>query len=174
VEEKAMKLQHWSFAKRLKIAAVCVGLLALNGVSSPVVAQNASVFKGIRIDMSGLPTGAVETRRDLQTCLARALPQAFSGRIDPSKSTVSILIVRPTGVWLGTSTSTSLNDEFSRNEGGGSMDSMEGEAIAGTRRVPLMVSASSDFGNSGAAEANARLRTNTLCSNFALWLARKI
>jgi hypothetical protein len=169
-----MKLRHWSFAKISRLGATCVGLLALNSVFSPAEAQDISLFKGIRIDMSGLPTGAVETRRDLQACLTRALPQAFSGRIDPSKSTGRILIVRPTSVWLGTSSATTLNDEFSRSDSGGSVDSMEGEAIAGHQRVPLMVSANSDFGNAGAPEHNARLRTNILCSNFALWLARKI
>jgi hypothetical protein len=159
-----MKLRHWSFAS----------LLALITVTIPAAAQNVSVFKGIRIDVSGLPTGAFEARRDVQACLVRALPQAFAGRIDPSKSAAHVLIVRPTSVWLGTSATTSINDEFSRNDSAGSMDSMEGEAFAGNQRVPLMVSASSDFGSVGAPEYNARLRTNTLCSNFALWLARKI
>ena len=159
-----MKLRHWSFAS----------LLALVGFILPASAQNVSVFKGVRIDVSGLPPGAVDARRDIQACLARALPQAFAGRIDPSKSTAGILVVRPTSVWLGASLTTSMNDEFGRNENGGSIDSMEGEALVGNRRVPIIVSASSDFGSIGAPEHNARLRTTTLCSNFALWLARKI
>lgn len=169
-----MKLQHWSFAKILRFGAACIGFVALNLSSLPAVAQTGSVFKGIRIDVSGLPVGAVETRRDLQTCLARALPQAFAGRIDPANGKAGILVVRPTSVWLGTSAGLSLSDDFGRSDGGGSTDSMEGEAIIGSQRVPLMVSASSDFGGISAPEYNARLRTNTLCSNFAVWLARKI
>jgi hypothetical protein len=169
-----MKLQLWCFAKLSQLSIACIGLLAIIAFSYPVAAQSPAVFKGIRIDVSGMPVGAVEARRDIQSCLARALPQAFAGRIEPGSRSAPVLTVRPISIWLGSSSTSAINEEFSRSDNGNSIDSMEGEALAGNLRVPLMVSANSDFGSIGAPEQNARLRTNTLCSNFALWLARKI
>lgn len=168
-----MRLQILCSARALKsaaLAAFAVGtLLAATGES-----RAQGTFRAIQIDMSGVPGGAVETRRNLQACLAVKLPEAFAGRINPGARNAPVLTVRPTTVWLANAAATNIRDAFSSGEGTTSLDSLEGEAIVGGQRIPLIVSANPDFGAIGALGYAARVRTDVLCNSFAYWLARKV
>jgi hypothetical protein len=168
-----MRLQVLFSAKVLKSAALAgfaaVSLLATTGES-----RAQATFRAIQIDMSGVPGGAVETRRNLQACLAVKLPEAFAGRINPGARNAPVLTVRPTTVWLANAAATNIRDAFSSGEGTTSLDSLEGEAIVGGQRFPLIVSANPDFGAVGVVGYASRVRTDILCNSFAYWLARKI
>jgi hypothetical protein len=168
-----MRLQALYSAKALRSAALAafaaVALLATAGES-----RAQSTFRAIQIDMSGVPGGAFETRRNLQACLAVKLPEAFAGRINPGARNAPVLTVRPTTVWLANAAATNIRDAFSSGEGTTSLDSLEGEAIVGGQRVPLIVSANPDFGAIGALGYASRVRTDVLCNSFAYWLARKV
>jgi hypothetical protein len=168
-----MKSKALRFARSMRGAAVlAVAVYASLAATGEGRAQ--SVFRGVQIDMSGIPSGAAETRRDLQACLASRLPQALAGRINPGARNAPVLTVRPTSVWLA-SVLTNLTSEDDRGGSGSSgMDQLEGEAIVSGQRIPLLVSANPDFGTLGAATHNARVRTDALCSSFAHWIARKI
>jgi hypothetical protein len=134
------------------------------------------VFREVKLDMSGLPTGAAETRRALGVCLAQNLPLAFAGRVNPGARGAPVLVVRPTSVWLSPPTSGGANDI---RGGGGqfenfSLDSMDGEAIIGGTRVPLTVTTGAEPPSLAAPLQQAARRTNQLCQSFAYWLARKV
>jgi hypothetical protein len=168
-----MRSQVLSSAKALKGTALAAfaaaALLAATGES-----RAQATFRAIQIDMSGVPGGAVETRRNLQACLAVKLPEAFAGRINPGARNAPVLTVRPTTVWLANAAATNIRDAFSSGEGTTSLDSLEGEAVVGGQRVPLIVSANPDFGAIGALGYASRVRTDVLCNSFAYWLARKV
>jgi hypothetical protein len=166
-----------SKASRSADALKLLALAALSaGVLTPVAAQaqGPGVFRAVTLDMSGIPPGAFETRRDLQACLSRALPQAFAGRVNPGARNAPVLVVRPSTVFLANAAATTIRDEFSSGSGTVSLDSLEGEAIVGGQRVPVIVSANPDFGAIGALGYASRVRTETLCQNFAYWVARKV
>jgi hypothetical protein len=146
-----------------------VALLAATGES-----RAQATFRAIQIDMSGVPGGAAETRSNLQACLSVKLPEAFAGRVNPGARNAPVLTVRPTTVWLANAAATNIRDAFSSGEGTTSLDSLEGEAIVGGQRVPLIVSANPDFGAVGTLGYASRVRTDVLCNSFAYWLARKI
>jgi hypothetical protein len=168
-----MKSKVLSSVKTVKSTALAafaaVALLAATGES-----RAQATFRAIQIDMSGVPGGAAETRSNLQACLAVKLPEAFAGRINPGARNAPVLTVRPTTVWLANAAATNIRDAFSSGEGTTSLDSLEGEAIVGGQRVPLIVSANPDFGAIGALGYASRVRTDVLCSSFAYWLARKV
>ena len=153
--------------KSIALAAFAIAaLLAATGES-----RAQASFRAIQIDMSGVPGGAAETRRNLQACLAVKLPEAFAGRINPGARNAPVLTVRPTTVWLANASATSIRNDFQSGEGTTSLDSLEGEAIVGGQRIPLIVSANPDFGALGYA---SRVRTDVLCNSFAYWLAKKV
>ncbi len=130
------------------------------------------MFREVRIDMSGLPAGAVETRQMLGACLAQSIPLAFAGRVNPGARNAPVLIVRPTGVWLAPPSAGSGDDRHggSRFEAAGP-DFMEGEAVIGGRRVPLSVSGGSETPSLAGPLQQAQRRTNQLCQSLRL-LAR--
>lgn len=163
-----------SLASRSAEAAFAAAALMLSSVAA--VAQTPTVYRELRLDLSGLPAGAVETRRTLGACLAQSLPLAFSGRLNPAARNAPVLIVRPTSVWLSAPSFGAGND-FGGGGGlmeGTSPDSMEGEAIIGGRRVPLLVTTGSEAPSLGAPLQQANRRTDRLCQSFAYWLARKV
>jgi hypothetical protein len=162
-----MKLQVFASANIL-------GAAALLASASLVSAQSPSVFRGVQIDMSGIPTGAAETRRQLQVCLAQAVPAALGGRVQPGARGAPVLIVRPTSVWLTSPSPSTMSDDNGSGPGSSATDVLEGEAIIGNRRIPVSAAANGDFGATSWTENGARLRTDQLCNNFALWVARKI
>jgi hypothetical protein len=143
-------------------------LLLICGPLSDAKAQNATVFKGIHVDVSGMPPGAGFARDQMQACLSRYVPAAFAGRINPSARNAPLLVVRPFTLTLAEN---STNDD---SGGGGGSDTMEGEAFVGSMRIPLMVTGTGQASSPAFAEAVARQRMDTLCSSFAYWLARKI
>jgi hypothetical protein len=168
-----MRSQASHSGKALK-AAVLAGLAGLACVLSTGAGQAQSIFRGVQIDMSGLPSGAAETRRDLQACLSTRLPAALAGRVNPGARSAPILVVRPTSVWLASVVSAQSSEDDRGGGGTSSLDQLEGEAIVAGQRIPLLVSANPDFGTQGAAIHNARIRTDTLCTSFAYWIARKV
>jgi hypothetical protein len=154
-------------------ALAAAAVLAI--ASGPASAQGASIFREVRIDLSGLPQGAVETRRALGACLAQSLPLALAGRVNPASRGAPVLIVRPTAVWLSPP-STAAGDD--RNGGGRyeapSPDTIEGEAIIGGTRVPLFAMSSAEPPSLAAPLQQAQRRTDQLCQSFAYWLARRV
>ncbi len=153
------------------VLAACAALALLSATGE---SRAQAIFRGIQIDMSGIPGGAAVTRRDLQACLAVKLPEAFAGRVNPGARNAPVLTVRPTTVWLANAAATNIRDAFSSGEGTTSLDSLEGEAIVGGQRFPLIVSANPDFGAVGVVGYASRVRTDILCNSFAYWLAKKI
>lgn len=147
--------------------AAALGLLS-------AAAQAQGVYSGVRIDMSAIPSGAFETKQQLQACLSRALPQALAGRVSPGARGAPLIVVRPLTVWLANAAATDIRDKFGGGIGTTSLDSLEGEVIVGGARVPITVSGNPDFGTQGLPEYNARVRTETLCQNFAYWVARRV
>jgi hypothetical protein len=137
-------------------------------------AQTPAVYRGIRVDMSGIPSGAHQTRDDIQVCLSLGLPRAFAGRINASAQGAPLLVVRPTSIWLAPMGSSPSSDEFGSSDSNTGFDSMEGEAIIGNRRVPLTVSAGAPSHASVMSVDAARMRSIGLCNSFIGWLARKI
>ncbi len=159
---------------RISRFAEAAGLAAAVVLLSGAGAQAQGVFSGVRIDMSAIPNGAFQTKELLQACLQRHLPLALGGRVSPGARGAPVLVVRPLTVWLGNAAATEIREEFGGGAGTTSLDSLEGEAIVGGQRVPVTVSASPDFGTQGLPEYNARVRTETLCQNFAYWVARRV
>jgi hypothetical protein len=157
----------------LTLAAVAAAALLL-GAATGASAQSGAVFREVKIDLSGLPQGAVEAKRDIAACLAQSLPLAFAGRVNPSARQAPVLVVRPTVVWLSPPVYGSGDDRSGGHVEMQSPDVMEGEAIIAGARVPLMVSSGAEGPSLGAPEAAARRRTDRLCQSFAYWLARKI
>lgn len=151
---------------------VAAAALALS--ASAASAQGGAVYREVRLDLSGLPPGATETKAQLGACLARNLPVAFAGRLNPSARGAPVLVVRPTGVWLappGTPTGDERNGGRSQNS---SPDFMEGVAIIGNSRVPVSVSGAGESSSVVAPYQQAARRTEQLCQSFAYWLARKV
>jgi hypothetical protein len=170
-----MKLQVSRFANRGMVKALGLSVTALVAVLGLTGAASAQgVIRAVQIDMSGIPSGAAETRADLQACLARSIPQAFAGRINPAQRNAPVLVVRPTSVWLANVAASSVREEFGGSMGTTSLDSLEGVGILGGQSIPLTVSANPDFGTIGLPAYNARVRTDALCTSFVYWLARKI
>jgi hypothetical protein len=132
-----------------------------------------AVFRGVQIDMSAIPSGAAETRRDLQACLSAKIPAALAGKINTAARGAPILVVRPTSVWLASVMTTMTSEDDRGGNGTSSLDQLEGEAIVSGQRFPLLVSANPDFGTIGLPGYNARVRTDALCASFAYWIARK-
>jgi hypothetical protein len=164
---------------RVFASASCLGaalLLASTTLApiNPAVAQTPAVFRSVQIDMSGIPTGALEARRQLQACLSRAVPAALAGRVQPGARGAPVLTVRPTTLWLANQDAAGMSDDFNSKQGSGGADVLEGEAIIGSQRISISAAANGDLGATGWTEYGARLRTDQLCTNFALWLARKI
>jgi hypothetical protein len=156
----------------VKCSIAALGLALWAGAAS---AQGNAVFREVRIDMSGLPAGAAETRQMLGACLAQNIPLAFAGRVNPGARNAPVLIVRPTGVWLAPPSAGSGDDRHggSRFEAAGP-DFMEGEALIGGKRVPLSVSGGSETPALAGPMQQAQRRTNQLCQSFAYWLARRV
>ncbi len=160
---------HSADAIRAGLAALLLACCA-TGAS----AQGQSVFRELRLDLSGLPPGAVETRQALGACLSQNLPIAFAGRINPGARGAPVLVVRPTGVWLAPPASVS-GDERGRDRAElSSPDFMEGEALIGQTRIPLQVSGGGEYPSPIAPLQQANRRTIQLCQSFAHWLARKV
>jgi hypothetical protein len=159
-----------SFEAMMKSALLVCTLVMSTNVAS---AQSPTVFRGIRVDMSGIPAGARQTREDLQVCLSLNLPKAFSGRINPAAQGAPVLVVRPTSVWLAPMSAGLGSDDWGKTESNVGFDSMEGEAIIGNRRIPLTVSASAPSFITLPVDV-ARQRAITLCNSFVGWLARKV
>ncbi len=162
-----MKLQAF-------VSANILGAALLVAATPAAVAQPAQVFRAVQIDMSGVPSGAFETRRQLQACLVRAMPAALGGRLQSGARGAPVLIVRPTSVWLTSQVPASTLDDRNGGIGSNGADVLEGEAIIGNQRIMVSAAANGDFGAAGLSEAGARLRTEQLCNNFALWVARKV
>jgi hypothetical protein len=157
----------------VKGSAAAIALLLAPELAA---AQGPAVYREVRLDMSGLPTGAVEVRRALGACLAQNLPVAFAGRISPGARGAPVLVVRPTSIWLAPPP-TGGDSEFGGGSGNldaSSPDSMAGEAIIGGTRVPLTVMAGGGTPSLAAPLQQAYNRTTQLCQSFAYWLARKI
>jgi hypothetical protein len=154
--------------------SIFAAALVLVAASTVASAQSPSLFKGVKIDMSAIPAGAAETRAQLQACLTRAVPAALGARLQTGARGAPILVVRPTVVWLANLAPGSLSDDYNSKGGSNSFDTLEGEAIIGQQRIPVMAAANGDFGAGSWSEYGARLRTDQLCQNFALWLVRKI
>jgi hypothetical protein len=160
----------------LRSAEATIAAAALLLTAGAASAQGGAVFREVRLDLSGLPTGAAETRRTLGACLAQNLPLAFAGRVNPGARGAPVLIVRPTSVWLAPPSSGTGNDLHGGNGRTDfvSPDSMEGEAIIGSTRVPLMVTTGAEPPSLAAPLQQASRRTTQLCQSFAYWLARKV
>jgi hypothetical protein len=152
--------------------ALAAAALALSAAAAS--AQGPGVFREVRVDLSGLPPGAAETRRHLGACLSRSVPVALAGRINPGARGAPVLVVRPTSVWLAPPLPPSGESGFGGRPELSSPDFMEGEAIVGGARVPLSVSGGSASQSPIAAEQQAFWRTDQLCQSFAYWLARKV
>jgi hypothetical protein len=166
---RSLALRSADMIRALAAAAV------LSVTAGSAMAQDASVFREVRIDLSGLPQGAAETRRALGACLSQNLPLALAGRVNPSARGAPVLIVRPTAVWLSPPSTASGAD---RNGGGRyeapSPDTIEGEAIIGGTRVPLFAMSGGEPPSLAAPLQQAQRRTDQLCQAFAYWLARKV
>jgi hypothetical protein len=158
-----------------RFAESALATIALAFCAGAASAQGASVYREVRLDLSGLPPGAGEIRQTLGACLAQNLPLAFAGRVNPGARGAPVLIVRPTSVWLSPPAGMTGDDRHggSRFESA-SPDFMEGEAVIGGTRVPLLVSGSSETPSLAAPLQQAQRRTNQLCQSFAYWLARKV
>jgi type IV secretory pathway TrbL component len=152
--------------------SICAALLCL--AATGALAQSPSVIGSVKIDMSGIPTGAVETRRQLQACLTRAVPTALGTRMQPGLRGAAVLVVRPTSVWLSSQSTAGISDDFNSQQGSVGADLLEGDAIIGGQRIAIAAAANGDFGATSWSEYGARLRVEQLCNNFALWLARKV
>jgi hypothetical protein len=161
---------------RSRVSRSAKALLAavVLGCAAGGAAQAQSVYGGLRIDLSAIPDGAFQTKRQLQACLGRALPEALAGRISPGARGAPLLVVRPRTVWLANVAATDIREEFGGGTGTTSLDSLEGDAIVGGTRIPVTVSANPDFGTQGLPEYNAQVRTETLCRTFAYWVARRV
>ncbi len=168
-----MKSKDSPFANALRVAAV-LAAIAGTQLFSAGESHAQTVFRSIQIDMSGIPSGAFETKRDLQACLAAKLPQVFAGRVNAGQRNAPVLVIRPTSVWLASIMTTRTSEDDRGGNGTTGLDQLEGEAIVSGQRIPLLVSANPDFGAVGAPVANARIRTEALCSSFVHWIARKI
>jgi hypothetical protein len=166
-----MKSPIFSSADMLR-AAVALGAIAL--ASGTAVAQGATVFREVRLDLSGLPSGAVEAKRDLGACLSRNLPLAFAGRVNAGARGAPVLIVRPTSVWLSAPVYGSGDDRGNGRMEMPSPDFMEGEAIVGATRIPISVSGAGEMPSLAAPLQQASRRTDQLCQSFAYWLARRV
>jgi hypothetical protein len=153
-------------------AAFAAAALALS--AGAAAAQGAPVFREVKVDLSGLPAGAAETRRQIGVCLTQNLPLAFAGRVNPAARSAPVLIVRPTSVWLSPPAPPSGDERFGGSLQNTSPDFMEGEAVVGGARVPINVSGSGGSPSPIAAGQVAFYRTEQLCQSFAYWLARKI
>ncbi len=160
-------LSNSAWHSRSFAVLVTVALVASAPISD-ALAQNATVFKGVRIDVSGMPPGAGFARNQMQACLSRYVPTAFADRINPAARNAPVLVVRPFTLTLAEN---STNDD---SGGGGSSDMMQGEAIVGGTRIPLFVTGSGQASSPAFAEAVARQRMDALCNSFAYWLARKV
>jgi hypothetical protein len=164
-----MKSQVSFSSKSMRFAALAAFAASASvGIVPEAQAQNVTVFKSIRVDISSMPPGAGFARNQMQACLSRYVPAAFAGRINPSARNAPVIVVRPFRLTL---TENSTNDD---SGGGGGSDTMEGEAIVGGTRIPLVVNGSGQASSPAFAEAVARQRMDALCSSFAYWLARKI
>lgn len=159
---------------RISRFAEAAGLAGALLLAAGTAAQAQSVYGGVRIDMSAIPNGAYQTKKQLHACLQRTLPQALGARVSPGARGAPIIVVRPLTVWLGNAAATEIRDDFGGGSGTTSLDSLEGEVIVGGQRVPVTVSANPDFGTQGLPEYNARVRTETLCKSFAYWVARRV
>jgi hypothetical protein len=169
-----MKSKAFNSANAFRsLAAMALLAGGFASISSTAQAQQ-TVFQGVRIDMSGLPTGAVETRQQLQACLQRALPQAFAGRINPSARSAPVLVVRPTSVWLTSAGVASSSTRFGFENPMTGLDSLEGYAVFGNARVPVMATASPDRGAAAVLGYTAARRTENLCNSFAYWVSRRV
>jgi hypothetical protein len=153
-------------------AAFGAAALALSAAAAS--AQGASAFREVRLDLSGLPPGAADTKRQIGACLSQNLPLAFAGRVNAGQRNLPVLIVRPTGVWLSPPVPPSGDARTGGSTDQGSPDVMEGEAFVGATRIPLLVSGGSERAVLGAPLAQALRRTDSLCHSFAYWLARKV
>jgi hypothetical protein len=156
----------------LPVIFAAVSLIIVGTISAQ--AQTPTVYRGIRVDMSGIPEGARQTRDDLQVCLSLGLPRAFAGRINASAQGAQILVVRPTAIWLAPMGVGPTSDDFGGSDSNTGFDSMDGEAIIGNRRIPLTVSAGAPSNSAVMSVDAARMRAISLCNNFVGWLARKI
>ncbi|MGL5138874.1 MAG: hypothetical protein ACRC7G_14025 [Beijerinckiaceae bacterium] len=156
---------------KLRVSLFASLLLGLAALSSPAVAQTPAVFSALRIDVSSLPAGAVFARRQLESCLQKYVTDAFAGRIVP-RSGAAALVVRPLFLDLSTNASSQSGGGGSDNDW--SPDYLQGEAVTGGKRVPLLVSGGGGGSSAVYPEADVARRTDELCRSFAYWLARKI
>ena len=160
-----MKSRVLFSAKAALVTAVVVtGTMA---VPASTVAQQ-SVFRSIKIDLNGLPPGADFARHDMRACLKAELPRSFAGRVNPANRNAPVLVVRPISITLASSAS-------GRRGSSSESDTLYGEAVVGSQRIPITVTGAASFYNDQAlAVHNARLRMNALCQNFSQWLARSL
>ncbi len=166
-----MRSQASRFADAARAAvAAAAFVLSVGGV----VAQTGGVFREVRLDLSGLPPGASETRQRIGVCLSQNLPIAFAGRINPGLRSAPVLVVRPTSVWLAPPPTGGGDDRAGQRSEASSPDFMEGEALIGATRVPIAVSGGGEHPNLAAPVQQALRRTDQLCQSFAYWLARKV
>jgi hypothetical protein len=159
--------------KRFAMKVLAASTLVLAAAVSPAMAQSSGVFQGIRIDLSALP-GAAQTRADMQACLSSALPKVLGGRINPGARGAPVLTVRPTSLYF---TNTSNTNGLAGPSGGNSqtgLDEIDGDAIVGGQVIRIKAANSPISGAHTLPESIARLRTVTLCNNFAFALARRV
>jgi hypothetical protein len=147
--------------------------LALSFAATGASAQGPAVFREVRLDLSGLPGGAADTKRVIGACLSQSLPLAFAGRINAGARNAPVLVVRPTSVWLAPPGTASGDDRRGGTEGP-SPDFMEGEAFVGSTRIPVLVSGAGESISLAAPLQQANRRTTQLCQSFVYWLARKV
>jgi hypothetical protein len=166
-----MRSQASHFASFARVASTAAVLSCAPGIAA---AQGTTVFREVRIDLSGLPTGAVETRRTLGDCLSRTVPAALAGRLNPSARGAPVIVVRPTSVWLAPALPPLGEERSTGLANASNPDFMEGEAIIGGARIALGISGGSAGPSPIGAEQQAFYRTEQLCQSFAFWLARRV
>lgn len=169
-----MKSQVSLFASKAALMLLGGAALLLATVASPASAQSGAVFQAVRVDLSGLPTGATQTRADIQACLANGLPRVLAGRLNPGARGAPVLIVRPTDIYFTSTSNTSGGQGFGGGTSQIGLDEMSGDAIVGGQRIVIKAANSPISGSNTLPESVARVRTLTLCNNFIFALARKI
>jgi hypothetical protein len=170
------RVSHFASTRREKrFAAALTGAAALllATAASPASAQSGAVFQGIRIDLSGLP-GAAQTRADMQACLASALPKVLGARINPGARGAPVLTVRPTSIYFANTSNINGSSGGGGNNSQIGLDEIDGDAIIGGQAIRIKAANSPISGANNLPESVARVRTLTLCNNFAYALARKV
>jgi hypothetical protein len=151
-----MRSQKWPFGNRAGLAAGVLATTLVLAGGLPAAAQASLV----RVDVS--PLGRSLEGQVLARCLPQAAASALAGRVNAP------VLVRVTAISLS-------GDDFSVGgrgrtfERGQANDYIEGEAIIGGRRVPMLSVVPVQYYGINAQQAAVR-RAEALCTTFASWL----